>query len=235
MHDDHRNIRLVQRVQLGQNGLALHRADDNTGHTGQPEIPQALDLCVLVAVVDRTVVNLDVEAVEILPHQFNAAAQIRRCVDDRQYHADRHLLLLIVERLGQRIGLVAVLLEQRADLLALGIAHARTIVNDLVHGRFMYTRHIGDLFECDSHNSIPYFRMISPVRYRYLSLLSMFLMVFARGICNFRKNLILTVWHIGCLFSHFRLILRNAPLSRSKSAGFQAVSVVAVLYNRRTL
>ena len=48
MHDNDRNIRLVQRVQLGQNDFALYRTDDNTGHAGQPEIPQALDLCVLV-------------------------------------------------------------------------------------------------------------------------------------------------------------------------------------------
>lgn len=146
MHDNDRNIRLVQRVQLGQNDFALYRTDDNTGHTGQPEIPQALDLCVLVPVVNRAIVNLNIEAVEVLPHQFHAAAQVRRCVDDGQHYANRHLLFLIVERLGQRIGLVAVLLEQCTDLLALGIAHARTIVNDLVHGRFMYTRHIGDLF-----------------------------------------------------------------------------------------
>ena len=37
---------------------------------------------------------------------------------------------------------------QGADLLALGLAHARTVVNDLVDRGFMYARHIGDLFEC---------------------------------------------------------------------------------------
>ena len=37
---------------------------------------------------------------------------------------------------------------QGADLLALRLAHARTVVNDLVDRGFMYARHIGDLFEC---------------------------------------------------------------------------------------
>ena len=62
------------------------------------------------------------------------------CIRDR-------LLFLVIERLCERVGLVAVLLEQGADLLALRLAHARTVVNDLVDRGFMYARHIGDLIE----------------------------------------------------------------------------------------
>lgn len=138
----------MQGAERGFHRLIIRRAGDDAGRSALAEFPQTGGLLLCVGGLGLAQVERDVEAREILPHALDAAPQRGGSCCARQQNADGQLLFLVIERLCERVGLVAVLLEQGADLLALRLAHARTVVNDLVDRGFMYARHIGDLFEC---------------------------------------------------------------------------------------
>ena len=139
----------MQGAERGFHRLIIRRAGDDAGRSALAEFPQTGGLLLCVGGLGLAQVERDVEAREILPHALDAAPQRGGSCCVRQQNADGQLLFLVIERLCERVGLVAVLFEQGADLLALRLAHARTVVNDLVDRGFMYARHIGDLSVTD--------------------------------------------------------------------------------------
>ena len=145
--ENERNAGLMQGGKLVFDLLAARHARGNTGCAGLAELTQHSGLCLGIGGICLPQVERDVEAGEVRTNALHAAQQVGHGLTGQQ-NADHQLFLLIIERLGERVGLVAVFLEQGADLLALRLAHARTVVNDLVNRGFMYARHIGDLFEC---------------------------------------------------------------------------------------
>ena len=82
---------------------------------------------------------------EILVDDRDALFDVGGYRDLRQHDGDPHLALLVVECLGEGIGLVSVFLQELFDLLAFLITDARPVMNDFVHSGFGRAGHFGDL------------------------------------------------------------------------------------------
>ena len=123
--------------------MIFDRVDHNPGNVLPAKGAKAFRF--LGGIPRLVILHLNIEAPEVLLQQFRADFQRRRGIHRRKDDRRGKFVLLIVERLCKRVGFVAVLLQQFPDHLPFGVADAGTVVDHLIHSRFMHARKVSDL------------------------------------------------------------------------------------------
>ena len=91
------------------------------------------------------VLHLDVETLKILTHDFKAFFDVRGGTDVWKHNSDFHFSLLIVECLGEGVGLITVFLQELFDLLTLLLADTGPVMDNLVDSRLCRACQISNL------------------------------------------------------------------------------------------
>ena len=91
------------------------------------------------------VFHLYIEALKILADDIDSFFDVIRGADAGNDNSHLHFALLVIEGLGQGIGLIAVFLQELLDFSSFFITDAGTVVDHFVHCGFCRAGKLGDL------------------------------------------------------------------------------------------